>query len=69
MNDRLDKLRSYDTDTVRNYLNTRESCTIPPDMQRYILYLNSAASIIHHNGTNLTRILFRQIGHLNVMLM
>ena len=55
MNDRLDKLRSYDTDTVRNYLNTRESYTIPPDMQRYILYLNSAASIIHHNGTNLTR--------------
>lgn len=53
--DRLDTLRSYTVDEIQSFLKLRQSNTISPEMQEYILQMNSAASIIHHNGTNLTR--------------
>lgn len=53
--DRLEILRSYPVEQIQAYLKSRQSDAIPPEMQDYILKLNSAASIIHHNGTNITR--------------
>lgn len=53
--DRLETFRSYSVEQVQSYLKTRESSTIPAEMQEYILKMNSAVSIIHHNGTNITR--------------
>ena len=53
--DRLDILRSYTVDEIQSFLKTRESSSIPEPIQEYILQLNSVVSIIHHNGTNLTR--------------
>lgn len=53
--DRLDILRSYTVDEIQSFLKTRESPSIPEPMQEYILQLNSVVSIIHHNGTNMTR--------------
>ena len=54
MKDRLDLVRSFPVEDIQSYLTTRASTTIPEDIQQYILYLNSASSIIHHVGTNLT---------------
>lgn len=53
MKDRLDLVRSFPVEDIQSYLTTRASTTIPEDIQQYILYLNSASSIIHHVGTNL----------------
>lgn len=53
---RLERLKQLDADTVRNFLVTRKSGMIAEDLQKYILYLNSAASIIHFQGASLTRV-------------
>ena len=53
MKDRLDLVRSFPVEDIQSFLTTRASTTIPEDIQQYILYLNSASSIIHHVGTNL----------------
>ena len=53
MKDRLDLVRSFPVEDIQSFLTTRASTTIPKDIQQYILYLNSASSIIHHVGTNL----------------
>lgn len=53
MKDRLDLVRSFPAEEIQSFLATRDSVTIPEDIQQYILYLNSASSIIHHVGTNL----------------
>ena len=53
MKDRLDLVRSFPVEDIQSFLTTRASATIPEDIQKYILYLNSASSIIHHVGTNL----------------
>lgn len=53
--DRLDIIRNYAPETVQNFLKDRIVADIPADIQEYLLQLNSAISIIHHNGTNLHR--------------
>ena len=53
MKDRLDLVRSFPVEEIQDFLSSRVSATIPEDVQQYILYLNSASSIIHHVGTNL----------------
>ena len=53
MKDRLDLVRSFPVEDIQSFLTTRASTTIPEDIQQYILYLNSASSIIHYVGTNL----------------
>jgi len=53
--DRLKILRSYTVEQIQTYLESRQSDSIPEYMQEYILQLNSVVSIIHHNGTNITR--------------
>lgn len=53
MKDRLDLVRSFPVEEIQSFLATRTSASIPEDIQRYILHLNSASSIIHHTGSNL----------------
>ncbi len=53
MKDRLDLVRSFPVEEIQSFLSSRGSATIPEDIQQYILYLNSASSIIHNVGTNL----------------
>lgn len=53
MKDRLDLVRSFPVEDIQSFLSSRVSTTIPEDIQQYILYLNSASSIIHNVGTNL----------------
>lgn len=55
MKDRLEIVRSYPVEELQRFLKLRESDAIPPEMQQYILQLNSASSIIHHVGTNLKK--------------
>lgn len=55
MKDRLDLVRSFPVEEIQSFLSSRVSATIPEDIQQYILYLNSASSIIHHVGTNLKK--------------
>ncbi len=53
--DMLTTVREYPTETLQSFLKTRQSDIIPESVQKYILQLNSAIQIIHHNGTNLQR--------------
>ena len=53
MKDRLELVRSFPVEEIQSFLSSRGSATIPEDIQQYILYLNSASSIIHNVGTNL----------------
>lgn len=55
MKERLEIVRSYPVEELQRFLKLRESDAIPPEMQQYILQLNSASSIIHHVGTNLKK--------------
>lgn len=56
MSTRLERLRQLDSETVRNFMVTRKDDMIEEDLRGYILQLNSAASIIHHQGASLTRV-------------
>lgn len=53
---RLERLRQIDHEVVRNFMLTRKGDMIAEDMRDYILQLNSASSIIHHQGASLTRV-------------
>lgn len=53
---RLERLRQIDHEAVRNFMLTRKGDMIAEDMRDYILQLNSASSIIHHQGASLTRV-------------
>lgn len=56
MSTRLERLRQLDSETVRNFMVTRKDDMIEEELRGYILQLNSAASIIHHQGASLTRV-------------
>lgn len=53
--DMLTTVREYAPEILQSFLRTRKSDVIPEAVQNYILQLNSAITIIHHNGTNLQR--------------
>ncbi len=53
--DMLSQLRNYPVESIQEFLRIRKSEDIPQSVQKFILQLNSAINIIHHNGTNIQR--------------
>ena len=47
--DRLTILKKYGTDDLQQFLQTRASSVIRPDMQEYILQLDTIARLMHRN--------------------
>lgn len=53
--DRLLALQNTDTDDIQAFLATRQSATIPQDLQDYILQLDTVNRLLHYNRLSVRR--------------
>ena len=53
--DRLLALQNTDTDDIQAFLATRQSVTIPQDLQTYILQLDTVNRLLHYNRLSVRR--------------
>ena len=52
---RLEQLQQLSTEILQEFLRKGTSVGISEDLQKYILQINAVPSIIHHNGSSVTR--------------